>query len=47
MSTNMVEEGDSKSIDGDMLSILSNLDHLVDSWIMDLTYFYLMMPNKD
>ena len=34
-SANIVEEGDLKSDDGDMLSVSSSRDHLTDSWIMD------------
>ena len=44
---NVVEEGDSKSGDGDMLSISSNRDHLTNSWIKDSTCSYHMTPNKD
>ena len=33
-STNVVEEGESESVDGDMLSVSSSRDHLMDSWIM-------------
>ena len=44
---NVIEEGDSKSGDSDMLSVSSSRDHLTDSWIMDSTCSYDMMPNKD
>ena len=30
-----------------MLFVSSKPDHLMDSWIMDLTCSYHMMPNKD
>ena len=46
-STNVVAEEDSKSGDGDMLSVSSNSDHLTDSWILDSTCSYHMTPNKD
>ena len=41
---NVVEEGDSESGDGDMFSVSSNRDHLIDSWIASS---YHVMPNKD
>ena len=44
---NVVEEGDSKSGDGDMLSVSSNRDHLTNSWIMDSTCSNHMTPKKD
>ena len=40
-------KGDSESDDGDMLSVSSSRDHLMDSWIMDSTCSYHMTPNKD
>ena len=43
---NVVEERDSKSGDGDMLSISSSPYHLTDSWIMDSVCSYHMTPNK-
>ena len=46
-SANVVEEGDSESGDGDMLSVSFSRDHLTDSWIMDSTCSYHMKPNKD
>ena len=45
-STNVVEEGDSKSDDGDVLSVSSSRDHLMDFWIMDSACYYHMTPNK-
>ena len=44
---NVVEEGDSESGDGGMISISSSQDHLTDSWIMDSTCSYHVTPNKD
>ena len=44
---NVVEKCDSDIGDGDTLSISSSRDHLMDSWIMDLTCSYHMKPNKD
>ena len=46
---NVVEEGDSKSSDGDgdMLLVSSNQDHLMDSLIMDLACSYHKTPNED
>ena len=38
---------DSESDDGDMLLVSSNSNHLIDFWIMDSTFSYHMMPNKD
>ena len=46
-SANVVTEEDSKNGDGDMLSVSSILDHLTDSWILDLACSYHMTPNKD
>ena len=46
-STNVVEERDSESGDGDMLSVSSSRDHLTDSWIMDSACSYHMTSNKD
>lgn len=46
-STSLVEEGDAKSGDKDMLLVSLGLDHLVDSWIMDSTCSYHMTPNKE
>ncbi|KAG6764915.1 hypothetical protein POTOM_032404 [Populus tomentosa] len=45
-SMNVVEEN-SKSENGDMLSISSNLNNPTDSWILDSTCSYHMTPNKD
>ena len=42
----MAEE-DSESGDGDMLSVSSSSDHLIDSWILDSACSYHMTPNKD
>jgi len=44
---NVVIKEDSKSDDGDIIYVSSNLDHLTDSWILDLSCFYHMAPNKD
>ena len=41
---NVVEEGDSERGDGDMFSVSSSRDHLIDSWIASS---YHVMPNKD
>ncbi|KAL6314158.1 hypothetical protein AAG906_011900 [Vitis piasezkii] len=46
MKRDLAEE-DSKSGDGDMLSLSSSSDHLIDYWIMDSTCSYHMTPNKD
>ena len=46
-SANVVTEEDSENGDGDMLSVSSSLDHLTDSWILDLACSYHMTPNKD
>lgn len=42
-----MEEENLDSDDGNILSILSNLEHLIDSWILNLVYFYHMIGNKD
>ena len=42
----MAEE-DLESGDGDMLSVSSSSDHLIDSWILDSACSYHMTPNKD
>ena len=44
---NVVAKEDSESGDGDMLSISSSSDHLIDSWILDSACSYHMTPNKD
>ncbi|KAL6341882.1 hypothetical protein AAG906_038127 [Vitis piasezkii] len=46
-SVNVVAKEDSESGDGDMLSVSSNSDHLIDSWILDSTCSYHMTLNKD
>ena len=46
-STNIVAKEDSESGDGDMLSVSSNSNHLIDSWILDSTCSYHMTLNKD
>ena len=46
-SANVVEEGDSESGDGDMLSVSSSGDPMEDSWIMNSACSYHMTPNKD
>lgn len=45
-SMNVVEEN-SESDDRDILSISSNLNYPIDSWILDSTCSYHMTPNKD
>ena len=45
-SANVVEEGGLESGDGDMLSVSSSCVHLTDSWIMNSTCSYHMMPHK-
>ena len=40
-------EEDLEKGDGDILSILSSLDHPKNSWILDLTCSYHLTPNKD
>ena len=44
---NVVEEGDSERGDGDMLSVSSSRDHLMDSGIMVSACSYHMTPDKD
>ena len=46
-SANVVEEEDSESGDGDILSVLFSSEHLTDSWILDSGCSYHMTPNKD
>ena len=46
-SANIVEEQGSESSDEDMLSISSDSEHLVDSWILDSTCSFHVTPNKD
>ena len=46
-SVNVVEEQVSKSSDGDMLSVSSSSEHLMDSWILDSTCSFHVTPNKD
>jgi hypothetical protein len=43
---NIVEDN-SNDADGDMLSIASNLEHSVDSWILDLACSFCVTPNRD
>jgi hypothetical protein len=42
-----VMEDNSDDADGDMLSVASNSEHLMDSWIMDSTCSFHITPNKD
>ena len=44
---NVIEEGNSKRDDSDILSVSSSRDYLTDSWIMDSKCSYHMTPNKD
>ena len=44
---NVVAEKDSKSGNGDMLSVSSSSNHLTDSWILDSACSYYMTPKKD
>jgi hypothetical protein len=45
-STNVVEE-DSDVADGDMLSVASTSEHLVDSWLLDLVCSFHVTSNRD
>ena len=42
-----VVEDNSDNVDGNMLSIASNLEHLVDSWILDSTCSFHVTLNRD
>ena len=46
-SANVVEEQVSESSDGDMLSVSSSSEHLMDSWILDSACSFHVTPNKD
>ena len=46
-SANIVEEENSESGDGDMLSVMSSSEQLTDAWILDSACSYHMTPNKD
>jgi hypothetical protein len=45
-STNVVEDN-SDDLEGDMLSVASNSEHLVDSWILDSACLFHVTPNRD
>ena len=45
-SMNIVEDNFDDA-DGDMLSVASNSEHHVDSWILDSTCSFHMTPNRD
>ena len=45
-SSNVVEDN-SDDADGDMLSIASNLEHPMASWILDSACFFHVTPNRD
>jgi hypothetical protein len=45
-STNVVEDN-SNDVDGDMLSVASTLEHLVDSWILDSACSFHKTLNRD
>jgi hypothetical protein len=45
-SANIVEDN-SNDDNGDMLSVASNSEHLVDSWILDSTCLFYVTPNRD
>jgi hypothetical protein len=40
-------EDNSDDADGDMLSVASNLEHPVDSWILDSACLFHVTPNRD
>jgi hypothetical protein len=40
-------EDNSDDVNGDMLSVASNSEHPMDSWILDLTCLFHVTPNKD
>ena len=44
-STNVVEDN-SNDADGDMLSVASNSEHPIDSWILDSTCSFHVTPNR-
>ena len=46
-SANVVEEQVLEGSDGDMLSVSSDLEHLVDFWILDSACSFHVTPNKD
>jgi hypothetical protein len=45
-SANVVKDN-SNDTDGDMLSVASTSEHLVDSWILDSACSFHVTPNKD
>jgi hypothetical protein len=45
-SMNVVED-DLDAADGDMLSVASNSEHLVDSWLLDSACLFHMTSNRD
>jgi hypothetical protein len=40
-------EDNSDDADGDMISVASTSEHLVDSWILDSAYSFHVTPNRD
>jgi hypothetical protein len=40
-------EENSDDVDGDMLFVVSHSEHPMDSWILDSTCSFHVMPNRD